>query len=1408
MRLARLCVLCLNTCIAELCFSDGIPPERRSDVWVDDQLVPLRTWRLDWDSALITSQIFEILAAERLGYNVAEPGKGSSSTDVIYMLAGCLERAADLDTCRDQPRRYHISFESWQGQAEHVPQLLSELGDLAPENLGSVGYTGNSGLFVLGDAVDAALQDSGLSLRYYSNYNADWFHPEKYTAKVSDVNMSRLQTCDEAVNTHYDYVGEQYLNVTGDAGGVKTVNGTLLLQCWQEKWWLAPACRSDPERCVPVITGGNGWGIFLLVQQAFWHNLPLALATASSTEEYVVLGKELQSMVYWWTPDVRFATAKAAPVIFPPHNPAEHLAYIYKTARQSITLTKWAAAGMARSAYRAYQLAASISISEQEISEMMESYVMSAEPSIWRTACDYLQRTSRWRAWLPSNTKCREGMGLVDAQNQVVTILSQAVDCGLCPVGRFASPVNQTRICLPCPAGWHQSLPGESQCVPCEPGTITDQAGLMECLPCSLGKYADARGMSECRQCGPGDTAQVAVWTTSKLVPDSPGSTSGGTSLWIQMQAATSESLCVCVPGTFLQQGKCEVCLEGSVCFGSQMVLQEGYYSSELAPGSVYRCQSAQVCPGGAPGTCAAGRDATSVACALCLPGKVNSRNDGSCVQCAEGDYIILTVFGALTVGAITVLYFVFQHDGLKVKQGSSLMIVALALNQLFVTCQLFSIVQQIGINWGEPIASWLAITEILTFKLDYISIGCVTPTHPVAQFATQTFFMLALCGVALLVHITVQIFLGWNRGLKQCWRWSLLARTLGTLCMIFFISVCSSLLTPFRCNTHPNGLSTLQAYFSVFCNGQDAHLHMSLIGGTAFLLPISFLAACTWAVVFELPSRLKHGDMAFVRSCSFLLVRFRPGAEGFAVLFMLRNMLLAILPLVPWVSNRVLLMNLLTCTSLAATAFFKPWRAMLCNSLEIMIGTALIVVMTVGSNFVEDYDKTAMVVVCALLVSFMLLAIGVVVAVGVARHFLSAQRKTYHFFLCHHKRGAGSVARLLKILLLRRSQAFTSFVDCDDLQDLTKLFWHVSQNTRTFLILGSPEVIRRPWCLGEMVTARVSEVSSILIAWPNYVKPDQEYISECGVLVQDINELAKFGIGLSDVQDTLRWLNGLQSLSMPALVTCDTMESLVDSFTGTSGRPSVSARPAVEYECCLVADLNNMEAAAAAHILLDLLMKQFLRGMQSLPKVLMRGETIREEVETALMICSAGCFKSTDVAAWILEICTLPACPILPVIAEESFQVPSDMLYQELYANPPLREQDVKMYVKAIKVMFKEIAISFSTYAATQAELDLHAHQIMVRLRSNSMRSISKKMSVMVPHSMSGEFKECEESMGYAAALRPEKDKKDDGPVHCLWQDADLAPLSFDHLEEEDVDASLALYSKELHSELTSERF
>ena len=83
-----------------------------------------------------------------------------------------------------------------------------------------------------------------------------------------------------------------------------------------------------------------------------------------------------------------------------------------------------------------------------------------------------------------------------------------------------------------------------------------------------------------------------------------------------------------------------------------------------------------------------------------------------------------------------------------------------------------------------------------------------------------------------------------------------------GTLFMVFFISLCSSILAPFRCHIHPNGLWTVQSYdeardwvqfelnsnvtlkimtaddscydAEVFCDGTQEHLQMALVGGFA----------------------------------------------------------------------------------------------------------------------------------------------------------------------------------------------------------------------------------------------------------------------------------------------------------------------------------------------------------------------------------------------------------------------------------------------------------------------------------------------------------------------------------------------------------------------------------------------
>lgn len=68
--------------------------------------------------------------------------------------------------------------------------------------------------------------------------------------------------------------------------------------------------------------------------------------------------------------------------------------------------------------------------------------------------------------------------------------------------------------------------------------------------------------MTFCHQCG-FMTEQQEQWTTSTQVA------SDGGSQWIQVQGASSESYCGCKEGTFLWQGLCRSCLEGSRCPGS-----------------------------------------------------------------------------------------------------------------------------------------------------------------------------------------------------------------------------------------------------------------------------------------------------------------------------------------------------------------------------------------------------------------------------------------------------------------------------------------------------------------------------------------------------------------------------------------------------------------------------------------------------------------------------------------------------------------------------------------------------------------------------------------------------------------------------------------------------------------------
>lgn len=235
---------------------------------------------------------------------------------------------------------------------------------------------------------------------------------------------------------------------------------------------------------------------------------------------------------------------------------------------------------MQKVANRALALAESLTLSEPEIQELLVAHLASGDDP-WTSACKWLKRTSHWTTWLPSDTQCAEGKGLVDAQGAFVLKESDAISCSVCPVGTYSKRLETTRICEACPPGEHQSLPGETSCTPCEVGTMAAEKGLMECVPCRLGQYANATGMTFCHQCGSPSypPAQLRLWTTSQKVVQDDGE------MWIQVQGATDESMCGCIPGTYLSpiRSECEVCGVGSECLGSsKLVLLPGRVLSKV----------------------------------------------------------------------------------------------------------------------------------------------------------------------------------------------------------------------------------------------------------------------------------------------------------------------------------------------------------------------------------------------------------------------------------------------------------------------------------------------------------------------------------------------------------------------------------------------------------------------------------------------------------------------------------------------------------------------------------------------------------------------------------------------------------------------------------------------------------
>eukprot|EP00435_Cladocopium_sp_Y103_P062842 s332_g24.t1 len=1253
--------------IREKALYNAVPDTQRSyikDVTGED--VEIKLVAYDWPSAEFVTSLSQILIQEALGYKAKiHDTRPFSVLEAILSLTGCNDLACEKQNPSSHDAHVthdaHVVLESWLGAYGGDYEAFGERHpDKVPADLGSMGYAGEEAMFVSPSVMEEAYEASGHSLNWYRSYNAS-----RYFSSLEDLPISDFSFCNDS-----------------------------------STMWTEPAFMNGYASTAYAIPAAVG----VLDQKR--------QTTLASAQYFYSLARTHSVLSYWFRPDTSQIAFDPQPIVFPTHSASEWAAGNKRTAAVGSYIGKLVSRRLREHATSVVTFLENLKL---ELMEMQQYLGLKNETTSWeQVACHWiLSNRPRGEKWIPKETTCIPGFGLVDAAGSFVSSRNVATGCGLCTPGSQSLPlldeVGRTYRCGFCDLGTYQESSGETLCISCPVGRIAAERGLSQCEACPPGSYADASGLDACSPCG------GSLWTTSRRIERS------GTAQWIQIEGAVSSSYCRCIPGWFLNghqdhqdQGSnktCQKCTEGADCPGSNEVeVLSGYFSFSTDPGSVYRCRRPGACPGGFPGSCAVGRDNRSVACSACRVGL--HPTDEGCELC-KGQEQRMVGF---------------------VKAG-------IYIGQLAVSVQ-------------DPFLALLKLFSFISFE-DLVAslnaISCVTQLSPTWQFLFQTVAVpIAFMTGPVLIHLLHMCRAKKTKTfqMKQM-KLHVLGETLGLLCMLFFIVLCTAVLDPFDCVSHPNGRWTMRTATDMLCNFQNDHLSLALVASCLTLLPTGFVSLCTWIVLKELPRRLHQMDVRFVRSCSFLISRFRPGSHTFAIFLLVRNAVVAMAPILPSVDAGCFLVLLMLCTNLCLTAMFQPWLSSCATYMDMLANFCFLIILFQGAFFVENVKGPSGMIVCSVVLSSILLLFLSLSLYTLAETLFVRRSKRYDFFLTHHKQTCGSVARLIKLEL--QQCGCRVFLDIDDLSSLAHLFATLSQNVEALVVIASPNILTRKWCVGEIVTAHMQKIKTMVVALPKFYFPDAMFIEAFDKMVGDFNDLATYGLGKSEVRDALRSLRGQKTLTLPEWFQPVDLLEIIEELSGkppTQRNQSTSglSRTSSSSSCLILANHDDMEALATAHVLRVWMFPHLLQKRICGPFVIAPNESIyhpsaEPSSKFLVIVCTKDCLEVVSMIRWITECYNFASfCHLFPIIADEEFHVPGAAIDFRTLAQSPnvsnvLSESHSALsssshssnsYLAVIRVLFTQIASRFSARHSAESTLKPKAAQFAERLTDlESLRSL-----------------------------------------------------------------------------------
>jgi len=884
-------------------------------------------------------------------------------------------------------------------------------------------------------------------------------------------------------------------------------------------------------------------------------------------------------------------------------------------------------------------------------------------------------------------------------------------ECDLCSPGTANGQEGQTD-CADCQRGSSALQFGRSSCQLCEAGRFGDALRATECVACEVGHYSSEQGAIGCIQCTNAQGNTPEYFTTMTFSADEQR--------WINIDGAAAHFNCGCQRGThnYTSDGDCELCnTDGLDCPGmGSVVLRAGFYSPAGAP-DVYRCYGhPERCPGGLPGeTCQYGRFGLS--CSRCLPGYTPADNN-TCQVCGSFDYIPLILAILFALLACCIVY-MFLSRAEQVSRNTTFVVVALIMGQTVTALQQLSVVANLTIDWVAPLSSLLETVKVMALNIDTLRLDCIRVGGPVTSYMGQGTVLIFCAGWFIVIH-TVSVMM-YNKA--RFWEHrAALVGSLGILLTVFFMPIVENILGPFQCRLHPNGAWTCRAYPSVRCWDSGDHTTLVALASCSCLLPCAFLAT-VMRLVWQFPAKLHNVDADFLHTYKFLFFRFRTETYWYILLILFRSLAIGSLPVLPSPIMQLLCMQCVTMVSANASAYFWPWRLWAANAFEVVLACLMVLICTLASFFVlpSMTGRSDIAWGIAGCIALMVCTLPFIFVYSIYHRCIRKARR-YKLAICHDRESSGTFVRLLQVCLenLARStgRKCRLVIDCDIMLDMDGLLNVVANDTEKVVAVVTEPFWANAQCIGQLTAARLKKSNILILRMPNFRDRTSKELLDCADTAEKASVLASSGLSLELIHDTVKLIPELPFISLTQQISVRFMERLSAALNDKQVAPvQFEGDKYVATKVCFIADMNSIECACSAHLLMKLVAPSLALENRLTPHVVPKDTEVDKQVAVAAILLAPGCLEQPSFLETLLGLLGLEMCAI-PIVLDSVFVFPTSSQIQE-GCIVGIGETDGVRLAKFITHIFKEIACLFHPRTSSMQLLDMHAASIAERLKN-----------------------------------------------------------------------------------------